>query len=141
MAIKARKKLPYKNRRFLETVDKEKKRIEIILNEGPLMGDFVLDYLLGKYNMLYPFKYLVLNDLLKIVAEYQIKYDPTLTIKENFKKLDTYQKKVDIFTGEPYKINPGKGYIYSIGINAFEYKNSKELASYESSPSILMRFK
>jgi hypothetical protein len=63
-----------------------------------------------------PYQIRALNDLICISAELYLKYDPRLTLKKNLEKLDTY-KAIDPFSGTPYRCNPEKRVLYSIGPN------------------------
>lgn len=63
-----------------------------------------------------PYQTRALNDLICISAELYLKYDPRLTLEKNLEKLDTY-KAIDPFSGTPYRCNPEKRVLYSIGPN------------------------
>lgn len=68
-----------------------------------------------------PYQTRASNDLICISAELYLKYDPGLTLEKNLEKLDTY-KAIDPFSGTPYRCNPEKRVLYSIGPNRSDDK-------------------
>lgn len=136
--LKGREMLPFQNQMFLDSLDHELVDFHNILDNRPLVRTFIRRNELSKYSIIYPFRYMVINNLVRIIAEYKLRYDQNLSIDENFKKLDTYKKYPDPFTGEPYRINLNKGYIYSIGT---DFVDDKDDDIYYHHKDIIMRFK
>ncbi len=70
-------------------------------------------------------------EMTRLLAELKREYSPSMTVSDLLPKLKTYRWH-DPFSGKPYKWNPGKNVLYSIGIDGVDNGGIENTTTYKT---------